>query len=84
MTFKESISRDAEKRKQNIQEYEEQIREISLYMEEMQARDIPGKQFLQEYMGDRREMLEWLKDLALLTLEKDMRVLKAMEEISQG
>lgn len=84
MTFKESISRDAEKRKQNIQEYEEQIREISLYMEEMQARDIPDKQFLQEYMGDRREMLEWLKDLALLTLEKDMRVLKAMEEISQG
>lgn len=84
MTFKESISRDAEKRKQNIQEYEEQIREISLYMEEMQARDIPDKQFLQEYMGDRREMLERLKDLALLTLEKDMRVLKAMEEISQG
>ncbi|MCB7321265.1 hypothetical protein [Lacrimispora sp. 210928-DFI.3.58] len=84
MTFKESISRDAEKRKQNIQEYEEQIREISLYMEEMRARDIPDKQFLQEYMGDRREMLERLKDLALLTLEKDMRVLKAMEEISQG
>ena len=84
MTFKESISRDAEKRKQNIQEYEEQIREISLYMEEMRARDIPDKQFLQEYMGDRREMLEQLKDLALLTLEKDMRVLKAMEEISQG
>ena len=84
MTFKESISRDAEKRKQNIQEYEEQIREISLYMEEMRARDIPDKQFLQEYMGDRREMLEQLKDLALLTLEKDMRGLKAMEEISQG
>lgn len=84
MTFKESILRDAEKRKQNIQEYEEQIREISLHMEEMQARDIPDKQFLQEYMGDRREMLERLKDLALLTLEKDMRVLKAMEEISQG
>lgn len=84
MTFKESISRDAEKRKQNIQEYEEQIRGISLYMEEMRARDIPDKQFLQEYMGDRREMLERLKDLALLTLEKDMCVLKAMEEISQG
>lgn len=84
MTFKESISRDAEKRKQNIQEYEEQIREISLYMEEMRARDIPDKQFLQEYMGDRREMLERLKDLALSALEKDMRVLKAMEEISQG
>ena len=84
MTFKESILRDAEKRKQNIQEYEEQIREISLYMEEMRARDIPDKQFLQEYMGDRREMLERLKDLALLTLEKDMRVLKEMEEISQG
>ena len=84
MTFKESILRDAEKRKQNIQEYEEQIREISLHMEEMKARDIPDKQFLQEYMGDRREMLEWLKDLALLTLEKDIRVLKAMEEISQG